>query len=169
VAPGGDSPKRRLPLLQGDHAKDPEAQERPPWHWSAIGAVAIFLAWLPLIAAAHALGTRMLQAAPNAVGAPGNVPRSTGIAVGALYLLTFALAAFASGFLVGRFGGKAGRREAAVGGLLASALAGALSVTQEPAPGASIWAPILLVFGSVGTGFAFLGGHVGLRRRPLGE
>ncbi len=41
-------------------------------------------------------------------------------------LLAFAIACFAGGFLVGRFGAKAGAKEATVAGFLAAAVAWAL-------------------------------------------
>jgi hypothetical protein len=48
--PGASSeaPKRRLPMLPKVEVADESDEDRPPWHWSAIGAVAIFIAWLPL-------------------------------------------------------------------------------------------------------------------------
>src|SRR4051794_19575075 len=50
---GGAAPKRRLPVLQADEVVEGD-EDRPPWHWSVIGTIAIFLVWLPLAAGASA-------------------------------------------------------------------------------------------------------------------
>jgi tRNA-(ms[2]io[6]A)-hydroxylase len=172
VAPSGEPPKRRLPILQGHTtAQQPDDEERPPWHWSAIGAVAIFVAWLPLAAAAQAVSMRALERAPDPAGAAESVPISIRLAMIALHLVAFALAAFAGGLLVGRFGAKAGPKEAAIAGFLASSLAWALAAAQPqqgPGPGALIWGMILVVLGSLGAAIAYSGGRTGVRRRPPG-
>ncbi len=156
-----------LPVL-GSAPPEPGDEERPPWHWSAIGAVAIFLAWLPLAAGASYLAARSLEAAP-----PGEVAtlslRARALMVGS-HALAFALASFAGGFLVGRFGGKAGPKEAAAAGLFAATLAWALAAAQPggAGPGAIAWALILAAVVAIGAGAAWAGGRVGLRGRSKG-
>lgn len=159
-------PKKRLPVLQ-DEGDDDEAQDRPPWHWSAIGMIATFLAWLPLASIANALVARMLRSvdpaedAALAAAAPAKV-RAIMIGVNAL---CFALAALAGGYLVGRFGGRAGRREATVSGLLAALLAWGIAMAQAQAIDILVWSLLLVVIGAIGSGAAYLGGRVGLKRR----
>jgi MFS family permease len=164
----GDAPKpkKRLPVLQNED-EDDEAQDRPPWHWSAIGMIATFLAWLPLASIANALVARMLRSvdpaedAALAAAAPAKV-RAIMIGVNAL---CFALAALAGGYLVGRFGGRAGRREATLSGLLAAVLAWGIAMAQSPVIEIVVWSLLLVVIGAIGAGAAYLGGRVGLRRR----
>jgi tRNA-(ms[2]io[6]A)-hydroxylase len=137
--------KRRLPVLRESEAS-PEDEERPPWHWSAIGVVGIFVLWLPLIFAA------------NAVASPGTV-------WAILNAGAFAIAGFGAGFVVGRFGGKAGRREATVAGAAAGGLAWVAAITQGAPGGLLPWALMLLVMVGLGAGAARAGGAVGVARR----
>ncbi|HVK69658.1 MAG TPA: hypothetical protein VM694_34610, partial [Polyangium sp.] len=69
--------KRRLPLVQaGPPPDEPDAEDRPPWHWSGIGAVATFLVWLPLAAIAAKLGARLVDQAELGVPAPADAKLS---------------------------------------------------------------------------------------------
>lgn len=159
--------KRRLPLLpSGPTAEAPE-EERPPWHWSAIGVVATFLVWLPLSALMAKLGARIADAAAVPEGAP--VPLHVYVAVGGSQLLGFVIAVFAGGFLVGRFGGKAGRKEAATGGFITAAVAWALTAAQPASPGPIKLVALLVVMGGLAAGVGWLGGHVGLKKRHPAE
>lgn len=99
---------RRLPVLQ---SSSDDAPQRPPWHYLVIGAGFTVTLWMPLAMLASWLGSRLAQWAPGA-GALQVVP----------LMLSFLLACFASAVLVGRFGGKAGVREAVLGNLLGSAV-----------------------------------------------
>jgi hypothetical protein len=135
---------RRLPVLQ---TTSDEAPQRPRWHYLAIGAGFTVTLWLPLAMVATWVGTRIvapLQPAP--------------------LMLSYILACFASAVLVGRFGGKAGEREAILGNLLGSAvvlalvaLASAVEVVVVLAAGA------FLVVSSVLAGWA--GARLGRRLR----
>jgi tRNA-(ms[2]io[6]A)-hydroxylase len=100
----------------------------------------------------------------DGAGAP---PRMQ-VAMVALNALAFAAAAGAGGFLVGRFGGKAGQREATASGVLAGGIAWALALAQGAPAGALGWALLLVVMATLGGGAAYGGGRVGLRRRPRG-
>lgn len=180
------APKRRLPILSssggghegggsGSGSGPDEEQDRPPWHWSLIGVVAIFLAWLPL---AMLAGYVIAALGAGEVDDPGR-QRSGGesasvflvILMVGLPLFTFGLASFAGGFMVGRYGGRAGRKEATVAGFFAAAVAWALAAAQPftgPGPGAIVWALILVLLAAIGTLAAYAGGRFGLRRRPRG-
>jgi tRNA-(ms[2]io[6]A)-hydroxylase len=147
-APDG---KRRLPLAPRVEVAAEGDEDRPPWHWSAIGAVGVFVLWLPMaIAVNELLGGR------------------AGAAAVVMNAAAFALASFGAGFLVGRFGGKAGRREAAVGGLGAAAVAWMLAAAPSVRADTGVlvtWALVLAALGALGGGAAWLGGARGVRGR----
>jgi MFS family permease len=146
-----EAPKRRLPLLA--EVADESDVDRPPWHWSAIGASAIFLAWLPL--------AYVVNGPLGLLREGGPVARVAAIA---LNIAAFALAAFGGGYLVGRFGGRAGSKEATVAGFAAAAIAWALAAAQARS-GALVWILLLAAMATLGAGSSRLGGRVGLRRR----
>lgn len=158
-----DKARRRLPVIQAP-PEDDEAQDRPAWHWSIIGLIAIFLAWLPLASLVNALFASSLR------GAAAPSSGESGAARGAMFAanaLCFGVAALAGGYLVGRFGGRAGRREAAVSGALTAALAWLIALTGAP-PGSYVaWSPLLVAMTAIGGGSSYVGGRIGLRaRRP---
>jgi tRNA-(ms[2]io[6]A)-hydroxylase len=115
-----------------------------------IAAVGVFVFWFPVAGALHRL-----------------LGDAAGVAAGTVHAGGFALASFVSGFLVGRFGGKAGKREATVGGAAASALACLVAALQLRG-GVLTWAVILAIFVGIGAGSARLGGALGLSRRAPG-
>lgn len=159
-------PKKRLPVLQSE-GDDDEAQDRPPWHWSAIGMIATFLAWLPLASIANTLVARMLRSvdpAEDAALAAAAPVKVRAIMIG-LNALCFALAALAGGYLVGRFGGRAGRKEATVSGLLAAVLAWGIAVAQAQVVELLVWGLLLIAVSAIGAGAAYLGGRFGLGGR----
>jgi hypothetical protein len=119
-------PKRRLPVLKNDDGAADE-EPRPPWHWIGFGTAAIFTAWLPLAYLGNLLQQRLFarfagddtpEEIANAIksAAPDEMMR---LRIGVLLLLALplALAAFAGGYLVGRWGKEAGVREALLAGL----------------------------------------------------
>ena len=167
-APAGsaEKPRKRLPVLQ-DEEGDEEAQDRPPWHWSGIGVIAIFLAWLPLASLVNTLVARMLRSADPADGVElaAAAPAGARAVMMGSNALCFALAALAGGYLVGRFGGRAGPKEAGVSGLLTAVVAWALAISQTPSIAPLVWLLLLLVMGSLGWVAAYLGGRLGLRGR----
>jgi tRNA-(ms[2]io[6]A)-hydroxylase len=148
----GPDGKRRLPLAPRVEVKEPEDEDRPPWHWSGIGAVGVFVFWMPLAMLVNGvLGVR------------------TGVAAMLLNAAAFALACFGAGLVVGRFGGQAGRREAMVSGLVAAAIA--WLVTSAPSlrgDGRVVLTLgiVLAVLAAIGAGAAWVGGAIGVARRP---
>ncbi|MGK3985056.1 hypothetical protein WME99_18555 [Sorangium sp. So ce136] len=163
--PRGATPgpeKRRLPVLQS--SGDDEGEDRPPWHWIALGTVAMFIAWLPLAGLVNTLLRRMLERAGDA-GAPTWVR----FAMVGLNVVAFALAGVAGGYLVGRFGGRAGRREAAASGAVVATLAWALALAEGAPPGALVWALLLVVMVAIGSAASYAGGSAGLRARSAGS
>lgn len=159
LAPPSATGKRRLPLLPKDEVADESDVERPPWHWSAIGTVAIFVIWLPLTFLTAALGKHLLGEAAE----PGAASPSALLSLAAVNLLVFALASFGGGALVGRFGGKAGLKEATVAGFATAAIAGATIATQGV--DLLLAAAMLVVLITIGAGAARAGGFVGLKQR----
>ena len=138
--------KRRLPLL----ASSPEPEEtpdRPPWHWAGLGAMAVFFAWLPLAALVGSIIARVLRGAPE--GGMAGAPLEVRLLMIGLHALAFAIASAAGGFLVGRFGGLAGRREAMASGALAAVVAWAIAFAQAPKTAFLVWALLLVAIGVV--------------------
>ncbi|WP_437894707.1 hypothetical protein [Sorangium sp. So ce124] len=159
--PGGGAAapeKRKLPVLQS--SGDDEGEDRPPWHWIALGTVAIFIAWLPLAGLVNTLLRKMIERTGDA-GAEGSVR----LAMVGLNVIAFALAGVAGGYLVGRFGGRAGRREAAASGAVVAALAWALALAEGAPAGALGWALLLVVVVTIGSAASYAGGSAGLRSR----
>ncbi len=171
--------KRHLPIVSskaaptqapGSDSGDDEPP-RPPWHWIGFGVVAIFGAWLPLAwLAARIVRGWLERRFPTAASAedvsvafaemaPGE--RASLTAMLALpHLVALALAAFAGGYLVGRWGEGTTRREPALAGLFAGLVACVL--TFGALSGFS-WAPLIVPL--VAAPVAFVGGNVGRARR----
>lgn len=159
AAPPTPAPKRRLPVLKTEAQAEAEAEDdRPPWHWAAIGTVAVFLTWLPLLYVAHALLRSMVPSEPSSAPAPLQATL-----IGA-DVLAFAIACFAAGFLVGRVGKLATKREAMVSGIAAAALAwlvGVAGLAERPIA----WLLVLVVLVLVGGASARFGGARGVTSR----
>jgi hypothetical protein len=140
--------KRRLPVVRTPSPEEEEAAARPPWQWVGFGAVGIFAVWLPLAYLAGLAAAR--------IGGAGGAP---GLEV-AVLAASLAVASFAGGFLVGRWGaGGVGVREAALAGFSAALIAAGLSLG---APGALVGALVCVL---VAVPFAAMGGRIGLRGR----
>ena len=171
---------RQLPIVGQKKAPPPgtvpapeDPDERPPWHWSGIGAVLVFTSWLPLTlvsnVATRALVDRLVPAASRG-DVDAHLATASPLARASLRAamvvpgaLAFAIGAAFGGWLVGRFGGRAGPREAAVAGLLSASTAWALlAATAGLGTTWLLWAPVALV----GTVAAWLGGRLGRRGRP---
>ena len=163
---------RRLPVLQSSSSED--AAQRPPWHYMIIGAGFTVTLWLPLAVVAMWVGSRLAfwvfevpneAALPAAVATASVAQKSWAAALQALPLmLSFFLACFGSAVLVGRFGGKAGVREALVGNLIGSAVVLGLAALAGEVPlGVALAAGIFLAASSALAGWT--GARVGKRLR----
>ena len=179
--------RRRLPVIQSAPPAPPEkrategddeSEERPPWQWIGFGTIVTFASWLPLAYAAeavrhHVFVSRFGASATRedvdvAFSAMSAAERFRWTAMQTLpHVVAFALAAFAGGLLVGRFGtGKTPRENqklAAASGVATSLIAFVVSwrVLAEGgwAAVASMMVPLV-----VSVGFAFWGGRVGTRK-----
>jgi hypothetical protein len=151
---------RRLNVLQNDDTDDALAARRPRWHWVLIGAGFVITLFLPL----SQLGVWLGHGLSRAVQLKENGALQIGL--GALPVaFSFLIACGAAGALVGRFGGRAKGREAALSGALGAftgwglaALGGALTPWVV-----SVTAFFVLVI--FGAGAAFVGARLGLARR----
>jgi MFS family permease len=150
--------KRRLPVLQ-NKSEDEAEVERPPWHWSAIGVVAIFLGWLPLVMVVDALLAKMAPSDGENVAASTRI--GTLVAVGS----SFALACFGAGYLIGRFGDRAGKREATVAGAAAAVVAWLIGLRGGATGGVLTWAVLLVVLVALAAPVCRFGASRGLRAR----
>jgi tRNA-(ms[2]io[6]A)-hydroxylase len=149
---------------------------RPAWHWTLIGGLFALSIWVPLAMLGSGVGGRVVQrivgeGSPDALAdqlarAEGSSRAALWFAVTAVPMLSFAVACLAAGALVGRFGSRAGKKEAAQGSALAAAVGALLTVAQAG------WASslmALLVLAPLGAGAGWLGGRLGVARRPFGE
>jgi tRNA-(ms[2]io[6]A)-hydroxylase len=161
---------RRLPVLQNA----PPDEERPAWQWGAIGVVFIFSIWVPLAMLASWLGGRVSHQLVGDLPPDELALRLADASSGERFwlwfvltvvpVLAYALACWASGAMVGRFGGKAGPREAAVAGGVAALGAAGLTLLRASV---SASAASLVVLLPIGVGAAWLGGLFGKRRRAV--
>lgn len=167
--------RRRLPLIEDRPpapSGDDESEVRPPWQWAFFGTVAMFAAWLPLAYVGGAVSAKVMaarfgrdasrDAIDVALAAMTEGERAKLMVTVALPgVLALAVAAFGGGFVVGRFGGGTGAREAAVAGALTAVVALALAWS-----GASLAALVgSLVTFAVAVGFGAWGGAFGAARR----
>ncbi|RYE94208.1 MAG: hypothetical protein EOO75_02565 [Myxococcales bacterium] len=172
--------RRQLPILRqpaappaGTVPAPDDPDERPPWHWSAIGAVLIFATWLPLAMVGQWASRRLVgwlapagsQAELTARLAAASSGERAAVQAATVLppLLAFAAACLAGAALVGRFGHRAGVREAAVAGVVATSTAWALTAAGDGL-GATwmLWPPMALL----GLALGWLGGRIGWRLRP---
>jgi hypothetical protein len=100
---------RRLPVIQQVAGEDADAASRPAWQWILIGSGLLVTIWAPAVALTLLVARKF--AGDDAPGA--------GLA-GGLVAGSFALAALAAGYLVGRFGARTRLRHAVFAGLSAA-------------------------------------------------
>jgi tRNA-(ms[2]io[6]A)-hydroxylase len=168
--------RRRLPVLSSSSPSSSESnaddETRPPWHWVGFGTVAIFAAWLPLAYVAGAVSAKMMaarfgadaskDAIDLALRAMTSGERAQIMATVALpNVLGLALAAFAGGVVVGRFGaGPYPARVAALSGAVTAFIASAIAWAGFTAATAIA----AIVTFAVAIGFAAWGGRFGASR-----
>jgi len=141
----------------------------------AIAAALALALWAPLVLLALPLGRAIAarvagvddvsQLATAATTSPA-LRAAVAAALIVPVLASLALAAGATGAIVGRFGGRAGAREAVLGCTLAALVAWGMSVSGgalRPWPVAAVTA---LLLGALAAVFAGLGARIGRRRRP---
>ncbi|HEU4533176.1 MAG TPA: hypothetical protein VFS00_03625 [Polyangiaceae bacterium] len=167
-------PRRRLPVV-GAGAPPPE-EERPPWHWSGIGAVLTFAAWLPLSWVSTWLSRRLLGGVipgegPEALAsflaqASGRDRALVQACLAGPAVVAYAAGALFGGYLVGRFGGKAGPKEAGAGGLAAGSVAWALTAADGGLV-ARLW--LWPLAAGLGLLAGYVGGRLGRRGRSPGD
>ena len=150
--------KRRLPLVKEPEAAREEDVARPAWHWTIIGAFATWLAWLLLeMVAVPLLGAVDRSAAAGTTTQPLLV---------AVHFSALALAAFAGGLFVGRFGVQAGRLHAAIAGAIVVVPPWLVVATRVSGAGdVPFLAVLLALLAGWSTGAAYLGGRLGFRLR----
>lgn len=137
---------RRLPVIQSKATEDEAAETRPAWHWVLIGAGFSLTLWLPLAAVANWASPRLSL---------GPLP----------ILLSFALACFAAGILVGRFGGRSKAREAALGGLVGAGVTWSLAALGGALSPWPVALASLITLAGCAYVLAWLGGRLGVRSR----
>jgi len=166
-------PIRRLTVLQEPASPD---DGRPAWHWMLIGTLFALSIWVPLAMLSSWIAGRAVrrlvgEGPPDVVAdqlatASGMTRVGLWFAVTGVPILSFAVACVAAGALVGRFGNRAGVKEAAMGAALAAAVGALLSMLQA---GWAFSLAGLLVLLPVGASAGWLGGRIGWGRRPLAE
>jgi tRNA-(ms[2]io[6]A)-hydroxylase len=153
----GKDGKRHLPIAPKTEVASEVDEDRPPWHWSAIGVVAIFIAWFPLVLLVNLAVKHLLGEGPASVFMMAAMVLS--------HAGAFALACFGGGFLVGRFGARAGRREATVSGIVAAVLAWLITAVAGARSMPVFWIFLLTSLAALGAGCARAGGAFGISRR----
>jgi hypothetical protein len=146
------APIRRLPMLQDASAAD---EDRPAWQWAVIGLVFILSIWAPLAMFATWCTQRL-------VALSSGHRLGLWLAVTLPPMVTFAFSCWAAGALVGRFGGKAGVREAVLAGSLAALVGAGLTFIGA---NAATSVASLIVLAPVGLLGAWFGGRFGFARR----
>lgn len=168
--------KRRLPVIQPPKKAsvegDDDGEPRPPWHWVGFGTVLIFAAWLPLAYVGGAVQRSMLASKFGAGASAEQIALATAamtageraqlmLSQALPIVFALALASFAGGLVVGRFGAGAGPRESARSGGITALIAVAISFTGFNV--ATLVSTVVIFV--VAVGFAWWGGRVGIRKK----
>ncbi len=140
-------------MLQSKDAEDAAAEARPTWHWVVIGAGFVVTIWIPLAMIALAIG-RMLA------GVLG------GVALVLSVWVSFSVACLAAGALVGRFGGRAGKRHAMLSGVAGAAGVWLLALFSGALSPWTVGLTSALILPATAAFFARWGGGFGERKRP---
>ncbi len=143
-------------------ARDGPEEVRPRWQWVSFGALAILVVWVVLASA-----TQLAVSALAGHGTPEDEVGSRSVALGAVVLVlrsgSLALAGWAGGFLLGRWGQSVGVRESATAGLVVASFA----VTLSWAQGGVVWGALLAL--PLAMGPAAIGAWMGRRARAVGD
>lgn len=158
---------RRLPIV-GQKPAPPlgspqlipdQDDDRPPWHWSAIGSVLVFVLWLPLSMVTAWISRLAVGESPDAATAHGGRAALVQILVA---ILGLALASLGGGAIVTRYGKTAGVREATISGLAVAIVATLVAVVTSGRV-LDVW--IVVPVGAISAGFCHVGGRLGLHFR----
>ena len=151
---------RRLTVLQNQDTDDALAARRPRWQWVLIGAGFVVTLFLPL----SFLGVWLGAALGRGLG-----PDQRGVSrivLGALpVVLSFLIACGGAGAMVGRFGGRAKAREAALSGALGALFGWGLAALGGALSPWIVAASALVVLVTLGASAAFLGARLTLEKR----
>lgn len=167
---------RRLPVIQQTATDDAAAASRPRWQWCLIGAGLTVTIWLPLAVLAAPLGASVaahwLGAAPADVLSGKVQPRPEQAAVFASLsaiplIVCFGVAAGCAGALVGRFGGKAGKREAGIAGAIAALFVTCIAALGGAGLSTTGFLAALLALAAVGAASGYGGAAFGASRRGV--
>jgi tRNA-(ms[2]io[6]A)-hydroxylase len=159
---------RRLPVIQTPAGEDAEAAERPGWQWLLIGAAFELAIFLPLSLLSLPFGVWLARrsGAPEDGRVGEHSPELAALLTGLPVLVAFALAAWAAGAVVGRFGLRAGPRTAPLAGALGALLLLLLALGRGGLGSFALLAALTAVLLAAGAGCAWLGARFGQRRRP---
>jgi hypothetical protein len=151
---------RRLPVIKALDGEDAEAAARSPRQWVLLGALLLFVLFLPGSLLGLWLGGRLAHA----------VAQNTGYAPAFLalpVLVMLVASAWSAGAITGRFGVRTRRHHGAALGALGAVLV--LTVALVLAAPAAIPARVFITIGLVlglGALGAWFGAGYGIRRRP---
>jgi hypothetical protein len=149
---------RRLTVLQNQDTDDAAAARRPRWQWVLIGAGFVITLFLPLSMLGVWVGAVLSRSLPGGGTAQ--------IVLGAAPVaLSFLVACGAAGALVGRFGGRAKAREAALSGSLGAFTGWGLAAAGGSLTPWLVALASLVVLVALGAGAAFVGARITLPRR----
>ncbi|MEP7052971.1 MAG: hypothetical protein ABJB12_21580 [Pseudomonadota bacterium] len=151
---------RRLTVLQNQDTDDAAAARRPRWQWVLIGAGFVVTLFLPLSVLGVWLGSVLSR------GLPRSASGALRIGLGVLPVaLSFLIACGGAGAAVGRFGGRAKAREAALSGALGAFAGWGLAALGGSLTPFVVAATSLLVLVTLGAAAAFLGARITLPKR----
>jgi hypothetical protein len=151
---------RRLTVLQNQDTDDAAAARRPRWQWVLIGAGFVITLFLPLSLLGVWLGTLLSHAVRS------DESGATRIVLGALPVaLSFLIACAGAGAMVGRFGGRAKAREAALSGALGAFAGWGLAALGRALSPWIVALSALFVLVTLGAGAAFVGARLTLGKR----
>jgi len=151
---------RRLTVLQNQDTDDAAAARRPRWQWVLIGAGFVITLFLPLSLLGVWLGTLLSHAVRS------DERGATRIVLGTLPVaLSFLIACAGAGAMVGRFGGRAKAREAALSGALGAFAGWGLAALGGSLSPWIVALSALFVLVTLGAFAAFVGARLTLPKR----
>jgi len=167
---------RRLPVLQNKAPEEAAAEQRPAWQWVFIGAGFALTFWIPILMFSSWVARGLVRLVVSAgstdeltrVPTAGSLVERAFVFGSAVWpaLLSWSLACALAGGLVGRFGGTAGRKHAALAGLCAAFLASAIALLGRVFSSLLMLAVAGLALAATAASMAWLGAKFSEKRRP---